>query len=348
MSLVLGDSLILDRVSLEIGDGELMGIIGPSGSGKTSILRTIAGLERLASGSIMIDGVDMITTHTRDRDVAMVFQGAVLYPFMSARRNVGFPLHIRDVDKDEIDRRVSAEGRALDIEEILDRWPRQLSAGHQQLVQVAKAMIRVPAVFLLDEPLARVDAGARTRLRGELRSLQRGYGVTTLYVTNDATEAMAISDRLAVLNEGKIQQIGLPAEIYGRPANRFVAELVGERPMNFIPVRVESDGTGSWLAGDGLRIRSWAPEVAAHQSHTATFGVRPEDIAVDPAGEVGATAVHSMSYGSHSETELAIGPARVWMRVKGPPPADGEQLRLRFIRWHLFAADGGKAIAHVG
>jgi multiple sugar transport system ATP-binding protein len=348
VSLVLGDSLILDRVSLDIGDGELMGIIGPSGSGKTSILRVIAGLHPVESGSIMIGGVDMTTTPTRRRGVVMAFQDAALYPRMTAERNVGYPLELREVDGSEIGQRVSAAGRAFEIEEILDRLPHQLSAGHQQLVQVARTMIRAPAVFLLDEPLAWVDAGARTRVRRWLRSLQTGYRVTTVYVTNEASEAMAIADRLAVLGEGRIQQIGEPKAIYGRPANRLVAECVGERPMNFVPVQIEVDGSGSWLVADGMRVRSWAPEVAAHHPRQATLGIRSEDIEVDPAGEVKATALGSLRYGHHRETELAIGSARVWMSGTGSPPAEGDALRVRFVRWHLFITDGGTAITHFG
>ncbi len=348
VSLVMGDTLILDRVSLDIGDGELMGIIGPSGSGKTSLLRVIAGLDPVASGSIMIGGVDMTTAPTGRRGVAMAFQDAVLYPRMTAERNVGYPLELQEIDESEIGQRVSGVGRTFEIEEILDRWPHQLSAGHQQLVQVARLMIRAPSVFLLDEPLAWVDVGARTRLRRELRSLQTGYRVTTVYVTNEAGEAMAIADRLAVLSEGKIQQIGEPKAIYRRPANRLVAECVGERPMNFIPVQIAVDASGSWLEADGMRFRAWAPEVAAHYPRPATLGVRAEDIEVDPGGEVTATALGSMRFGHHRETELAIGSARVWMSGTASPPAEGDVLRVRFVRWHLFTTDGGTAITHVG
>ncbi len=348
VSFVVGDSVILDRVSLYLGDGELLGVVGPSGSGKTSLLRAIAGLAPVASGSIMIGGVDMTTTPTHERDIAMAFQDAVVYPHMTARKNVSYPLDVRNVDKSEVDLRVKAMGRALEIEKILDRWPRELSAGHQQLVQVARAIIRIPAVLLLDEPLARVDAGNRTRLRGELRSLQTGFGVTTVYVTNDITEVMAIADRLAVLNDGTIQQIGEPRAVYDRPANRFVADFVGETPMNFIPVRIETDARGAWLVTDGLRIRSWAPEVAAYRPRNAILGVRPEDIDIDPAGDVGATVLRSTRYGARSETELAIGPVRMWMRRRGPPPPGREMLRLRFVRWHVFTDDDGEAIAHAG
>ena len=164
-----------------------------------------------------------------------------------------------------------------------------------------------------------------------------------MYVTNDITEVMAIADRLAVLNDGTIQQIGEPRAVYDRPANRFVADFVGETPMNFIPVRIETDARGAWLVTDGLRIRSWAPEVAAYRPRNAILGVRPEDIDIDPAGDVGATVLRSTRYGARSETELAIGPVRMWMRRRGPPPPGREMLRLRFVRWHVFTDDDGRS-----
>ena len=346
VSLRVGDDLILDRVSLDIADGELMAIIGPSGSGKTSILRLIAGLDSPSSGAVLIDGEDVGNTPTRDRDVAMVFQDAVLYPSMRAEGNVGFPLRLRDVSRDEVRRRVQAEGRALEIEDILKRWPRQLSAGHQQLVQVARAMIRVPAVFLLDEPLARVDARLRTKLRGELRFLQRGYGVTTVYVTNDPVEAMAVGDRIAVIDDGRIQQVGPPLEVYERPATAFVAGVAGERPMNLVEATVEPDGAAAWVRGDGFRIRAWAPDVVARAGEPVTLGVRPEDIEPGPEGDVGVVVEKTVPHGSHVELVALLGHHRLWIRSQSLAATPGDHLRVRFVRWHVFG-DDGRAIAHV-
>lgn len=346
VSLRFGDDLVLDRVSLDIADGELMAIIGPSGSGKTSILRLIAGLDAVSSGAVLIDGEDVGDVATRDRDVAMVFQDAVLYPKMRARGNVGFPLRLRDVSRDEERRRVQAEGRALEIEDILNRWPRQLSAGHQQLVQVARAMIRVPAVFLLDEPLARVDATLRTKLRGELRFLQRGYGVTTVYVTNDPVEAMAVGDRIAVIDDGRVQQVGAPLEVYERPATAFVAGLAGERPMNLMEATVEPDGDAAWVRGDGFRLKVWAPDVAARAGESVTLGVRPEDIEPAPGEDVEVVIEETVPHGSHVELVALLGRHRVWIRSKSLAAAPGEHLRVRFARWHVFGGDG-RAIAHI-
>lgn len=346
VSLRIGDDLILDRVSLDIADGELLAIIGPSGSGKTSILRLIAGLDAVSSGAVLIDGKDVGNVPTRDRDVAMVFQDAVLYPRMRARGNVGFPLRLRDVARDEVRRRVDAEGRALEIEDLLERWPRQLSAGHQQLVQVARAMIRVPAVFLLDEPLARVDATLRTKLRGELRFLQRGYGVTTVYVTNDPVEAMAVGDRIAVINDGRVQQVGAPLEVYERPATAFVGGIAGERPMNFMAATVEPDGDAAWVRGDGFRIRVWAPDVAARAGEPVTLGVRPEDIEPAPGEELEVVVENVVPHGSHVELAALLGRHRVWIRAQSLEAKPGERLRVRFARWHVFGGDD-RAIAHI-
>lgn len=346
VSLRFGDDLILDRVSLEIADGELMAIIGPSGSGKTSILRLIAGLDAVSSGAVLIGGRDVGDVSTRDRDVAMVFQDAVLYPRMRARGNVGFPLRLRDVPRDEVRTRVQAEGRALEIEDILNRWPRQLSAGHQQLVQVARAMIRVPAVFLLDEPLARVDAVLRTRLRGELRLLQRGYGVTTVYVTNDPVEAMAVADRIAVIEGGDIQQVGAPLDVYERPESLFVGGFVGERPMNLIEAKVEPDHEGAWIRGAGFRLRVWSPAVTARAGETVTVGVRPENIEPSAGEGLDVVVEKSVPHGSYEEIVAVLGRDRVWIRSKTPVAAAGDRLRVRFARWHVFAGDG-RALAHI-
>lgn len=332
---------ILDHISLTTDEGELVAIIGPSGSGKTTLLRVVAGLESPLSGTVSIGGVDVTDVHARDRNVAMVYQDSVLYPFLSAEGNVAWPLEVRRMPEHEVHRRVHAEGRALDIEHILDRWPRELSAGHQQLVQVARAMVRVPAVFLLDEPLARIDAGLRARLRADLRRIQQGYRVTTLYVTNDPVEAMAMADRIGVIDRGRIVQLGAPMEIYEAPSSRFVAELIGDRPMNFLPARVEADQDGAWVLGDGFRMRAWSPDIAARSGRQVVVGVRPEAIVGDPAGmpvDVGRT----ITFGAHVEIELTLGGSRLWMRAR--PGAEPDAIR--FSRWHVFEP-GGAIVAHI-
>ena len=346
VSLRFGEFLALDRITLDVAEAELLAIVGPSGSGKTGLLRAIAGFDTIESGAVLIGGRDVTTLPSRDRDVAMVFQEAVLFPFLRARGNVDFPLEIRDVPADERRRRVDAEGRALEIYDILDRWPRDLSAGHQQLVQVARAMVRVPSVFLLDEPLARIDMALRTKLRGELRFLQRGYGVTTVYVTNDPMEAMAIADRLAVIDGGRIQQVGRPADIYRRPVSTLVAGLVGERPMNLFEARVDTDGTGAWVVADGFRIRAWSADLADRRGEAVTVGVRGEDIEVDSAGEVAAVVETTIPFGSHVEMVASVGTTKAWIRSPSGALGPGDRTRLRFKQWHIFGSDG-RVIAHV-
>ncbi|MFQ5554433.1 MAG: ABC transporter ATP-binding protein [Acidimicrobiia bacterium] len=347
MTVRLGDTLALDGVSLDVGDGELLAVVGPSGSGKTTLLRTIAGLDAPASGSVLIGGVDATKQRTQDRDIAMVFQDGALLPFLTAGENVGFPLRLRDIARPEIEERVTAEGRALGLEEVLGRLPRELAAGHRQLVQVARAMIRVPSVFLLDEPLARVDAGTRVRLRRDIRVLQQGYGVTTLLATNDPTDAMAIADRLCMIDRGSIQQIGAPLEVYRYPTTTFVAELLGDRPMNLLPVRVRRDAVGSWLVGVGFRLRAWSPELSGHIGRRLTMGVRAEDLVVEDTGEIRAEVRRSVSFGSHVDTELAVGQATLWLRGSGEALERGLEVTLRAVRWHLFGEDG-RAIHHAG
>jgi len=227
ITLERGGAEILHDMSLRVDHAELMSIVGPSGSGKSSVLRAIAGLDRLEHGEILFDGVSVTQRSPAERDVAMVFQDDALYPFMTVRRNVSFPLKMRRVPDDEIEDRVTAETRMLAIDRFLERFPGTLAAGHQQLVQAARALVRNPAVFLLDEPLARMDAESRQTVRSEIALLQRGYGVTMVYATNDQEQAMALGDRLAVLDDGRIRQIGPPGDVYSRPDDTFVAGFVG-------------------------------------------------------------------------------------------------------------------------
>ncbi|MDP9463535.1 MAG: ABC transporter ATP-binding protein, partial [Actinomycetota bacterium] len=210
---------LLDDVNLAVADGELIGVIGASGAGKTTLLRAIAGLEPLAAGSIRIGGVDVTDATPAARDVSMVFQTPVLIPHRDVQGNIAFPLEIRHQRAAEIATRVAAETRALHIEALLARSPRELSAGEAQLVQVARALVRMPSLLLLDEPLARLDAALTQHMRLELRSLQQGYGVTTLLATNDPVEAMALPDRLVVVEAGHVVQVGPPIEVYERPVN---------------------------------------------------------------------------------------------------------------------------------
>lgn len=225
----------LREISFSIEPGEFFVLVGPSGCGKSTLLRMIAGLESVTSGSLLFDGQRMNDVEPRQRDVGMVFQNYALYPHLTVAENLAFPLEIRKESRSVISAAVEQVAHTLGLTDLLARRPKQLSGGQRQRVAVGRAIIRRPRVFLFDEPLSNLDAQLRTHMRTELRSLQRELGVTTVYVTHDQVEAMTMSDRMAILNGGAIQQVGTPAEIYDRPANTFVASFTGSPPMNLIP-----------------------------------------------------------------------------------------------------------------
>ena len=247
------------ELSLEIADGEFMVLVGPSGSGKTTALRMLAGLESITSGSVFIGEREVNKVAPRERDIAMVFQDYALYPQMTVFDNLAFGLRRRKVERSEITRRVSDAARVLDIEPLLERRPGQLSGGQAQRVALGRALVREPQVFLMDEPLSNLDAKLRTQTRGEIRRLQQEVRTTTVYVTHDQVEAMTMGDRIAVMNDGVLEQVGTPEDLYERPANRFVAGFIGSPAMSF----VEAADVGRVL--NGTRVPA-----------SAVVGVRPE------------------------------------------------------------------------
>jgi len=222
-------------LTLEVADGELMVLVGPSGSGKTTALRMLAGLEAVDGGAIEIGGRVVNAVAPRERDVAMVFQDYALYPQMTVRDNMAFGLRRRRLDRAEISRRVTETCRTLGLEDLLDRRPRELSGGQQQRVALGRALVREPSVLLMDEPLSNLDAQLRVQARSEIRRLQHEVGTTTVYVTHDQVEALTLGDRIAVMNEGRLEQVGTPEELYDEPANVFVGGFIGSPPMSFLP-----------------------------------------------------------------------------------------------------------------
>jgi ABC-type sugar transport system ATPase subunit len=262
-------------LSLDVDDGEFLILVGPSGCGKSTALRMVAGLERISSGTIAIDGRAMNHVPPKDRDIAMVFQNYALYPHMTVRKNLEFGLRQRRTPRDEVRDRVRDMGAMLGIEELLDRRPGQLSGGQRQRVAMGRALVREPAVFLLDEPLSNLDAKLRVDMRAELHRLQARIGVTTIYVTHDQVEAMTLGDRIAVLSDGVLQQVGKPQDVYDRPDNMFVAGFIGSPSMNLLRGRV-----------DGTRICAGAMELAEAfhvPDGDVVVGFRPE--ALVPVGE---------------------------------------------------------------
>jgi sn-glycerol 3-phosphate transport system ATP-binding protein len=273
-----GDVEVLHHVEGEIEDGEFIVIVGPSGCGKSTLLRMVAGLETITSGEISIGDKVVNKLEPAERDIAMVFQNYALYPHMSVRQNMAYGLKIRNIPRDEIDRRVQEAADILEIGDYLDRKPRQLSGGQRQRVAMGRAIVRNPQVFLFDEPLSNLDAKLRVQMRLEIRKLQQRLGVTSIYVTHDQVEAMTLGDRLMVLNDGLVEQFGTPIELYDRPATLFVAGFIGSPAMNFLNVNA-SDGT--LTIGNGATLSG-----ATHANGPVTLGVRPEHLVHDEAGSI--------------------------------------------------------------
>ena len=266
-------------VDLEIRDKEFMVLVGPSGCGKTTTLRMVAGLEEISSGEIRIGEQVVNDLPPMDRNIAMVFQNYALYPHKSVYDNMAFGLQMRKYPKPEIEKRVREAAGILGIESLLDRKPRQLSGGQRQRVAVGRAIVRHPEVFLFDEPLSNLDAKLRVQMRVELKRLHERLETTAIYVTHDQVEAMTLGDRVVVMKDGWVQQVGEPLELYGRPANRFVAGFIGSPAMNFVDVKIAQSETALWAEAQGLRIRvpqHLQERLRAHAGKQAVFGVRPE------------------------------------------------------------------------
>jgi multiple sugar transport system ATP-binding protein len=255
----------VDGIDLVAKEGEFLVLLGPSGCGKTTLMRLIAGLEQPTSGDILIDGKVVTDEPPRARNIAMVFQSYALYPHLTVERNISFPLRAIGMPRDQTRRKVEWAAKMFGIERFLDRKPRQLSGGERQRVALARAVVREPVVFLLDEPLSNLDAKLRNSARDELKQFQHQLGTTTIYVTHDQAEAMGLGDRIAVLNQGKVMQIGTPQEIYSRPTDIFVATFIGSPPMNL----VEEDGT--YL---GFRPEAFLPREVGSSADTVTFPFR--------------------------------------------------------------------------
>ena len=273
-----GETRVLSDVELEIRPGEFFSLLGPSGSGKTTTLRIIAGLETATEGQVYLDGVDATLLPPGDRDVAMVFQSYALYPHMSVFDNIAFPLKMIRMPAAEISSVVREAAARVRIEHLLDRRPGQLSGGQQQRCALARAIVRKPALFLLDEPLSNLDAKLRVETRVELKRLQRALDVTAVYVTHDQEEAMSLSDRMAIFMDGRIVQIGSPEEVFSRPATVEVAAFLGNPPMNVLPARL----SGGRVSVGGASFE--APKLAALGEREVILGIRPSQIVLGAAG----------------------------------------------------------------
>jgi multiple sugar transport system ATP-binding protein len=273
--LFASDVVAVDDLSLEIGDGEFMVLVGPSGCGKSTILRILAGLEEVTAGEVYIDGRQVTDLPPKQRDVAMVFQNYALYPHMSVEQNLGFGLKLRKTPKDEIKRRVTEAAKILGLEPLLARKPVALSGGQRQRVAMGRAMVREPKAFLMDEPLSNLDAKLRVQMRAQLAKLHDTLKTTTVYVTHDQVEAMTLGERVAVMRDGVLQQVDTPQNLYGNPANLFVAAFIGSPPMNLVEANV-SDGRVAF-AGFEISMPD-GRDLGDHRGRTLILGIRPSDL----------------------------------------------------------------------
>jgi multiple sugar transport system ATP-binding protein len=337
------DVVAVDNLSLKVADGELLVLLGPSGCGKTTALRMVAGLETLSDGAISIGRRVVNDVEPKDRDVAMVFQSYALYPHLTVRRNIEFPLRQRKVDKSERQRLVGEAAETLGLSALLDRKPAQLSGGQRQRVALARSIVRSPQVFLMDEPLSNLDATLRVQTRADIVTLQQRLSTTTLYVTHDQVEAMTMGDRIAVMNKGFLQQVAPPQELYEKPANTFVAGFIGSPGMNLIAGRAEPDGASVVVGGGSIPIPERLRRAAA-AARDVVVGVRPEALTLDPAGSFGATVsiVELLGAEVHVITQVDDG-SRVVVRqeVGRPRPRIGDRVRVRTVGDALNLFDAG-------
>ncbi len=353
----------VDALDLEIADGEFLVLVGPSGCGKSTSLRMLAGLEDVNSGRILIGDKDVTDVQPKDRDIAMVFQNYALYPHMSVHDNMGFALKIAGTPKAEIDKRVKEAAKILGLTEYLDRKPKALSGGQRQRVAMGRAIVRKPKVFLMDEPLSNLDAKLRVQTRTQIASLQRSLGVTTVYVTHDQTEALTMGDRIAVLKDGILQQVGTPREMYDKPANDFVAGFIGSPAMNLGRFAVKGDV--ATLGAAKIQLSSATVDaIKPEDGGKVTIGFRPESLEVVSAEdehsipvrlsfveELGSDAyIYGELVGAEdSEEKLGSGEDSSQIIVRVPPrtaPEPGETVYVRIKpgEEHIFSASTGERL----
>jgi multiple sugar transport system ATP-binding protein len=350
-----GNMEIVHGIDLDIADREFIALVGPSGCGKSTTLRMIAGLEEISAGSIDIGGRVVNDLPPRSRNISMVFQSYALYPHMTVRENLGFSLKIAGAAKEDMDRRVAEASAILGLDTLLDRRPSQLSGGQRQRVAMGRAIVRDPDVFLFDEPLSNLDAKLRTQMRTEIKKLHAKVQSTVIYVTHDQVEAMTLADRIVIMRDGHIEQVGTPDEVFRRPATRFVAGFIGSPPMNLHEARVD-DGQLVFASGEKLPLpRQFMANAATGDK--VVFGLRPDDIY--PTG-------HGISSGGASDVHQIDLPITVteplgnetlvfvefdgtdWVsRMLNPRPLrSGERITMSFdmSQAHLFAADSGRTL----
>jgi multiple sugar transport system ATP-binding protein len=337
-----GKTKIIHGITFDIAEGEFVVLVGPSGCGKSTLLRMIAGLEEVSDGEILIDGRVVNDLESKDRDIAMVFQSYALYPHMTVRENMAFSMRLRKADPLQTQERVLEAAKILNLDHLLDRYPRELSGGQRQRVAMGRAIVRDPKVFLFDEPLSNLDAKLRVAMRAEIKALHHRLKTTTVYVTHDQIEAMTMADKIVVMHDGIIEQIGTPLELFDRPANLFVAQFIGSPSMNVVRGQIVADQVGS-LALDAAGAH-WP--LGTHSSLSVGaqifYGIRPTDlfIAQDDQG-VSAQVIVVEPTGAETEVLLKVGGDTVTMVVQGRVELEPDQMvriGVKTEKLHLFDA----------
>jgi multiple sugar transport system ATP-binding protein len=348
-----GTTKVIHGVGFDIHDGEFMVLVGPSGCGKSTLLRMLAGLEEIDGGAIAIDGKVVNDTESKDRDIAMVFQSYALYPHMTVRANMAFSLKLRNAHAAVIAERVAKASKILNLDAYLERFPRELSGGQRQRVAMGRAIVRDPKVFLFDEPLSNLDAKLRVAMRAEIKALHQRLKTTTVYVTHDQVEAMTMADRIVVMHDGVVEQIGAPLELYDHPRNLFVAQFIGSPAMNVIHGKLRRAGVNTVVeTQDGIR---WPVlrEPAVGDGLDVSYGIRPEHLAVVQCGSAGSVpgeVVVVEPTGAETELLVRSGTSQISVITRGrASTGPGDQIALRVAPGsvHLFDQKSGSRIPDV-
>ncbi len=339
-----GKVAILHGLSFDIADGEFVVLVGPSGCGKSTLLRMLAGLEEITGGEILIDKRVVNDLESKDRDIAMVFQSYALYPHMTVGENMAFSLRLRDADKGVTAQRVDNAAKILNLDKLLDRYPRELSGGQRQRVAMGRAIVRDPKVFLFDEPLSNLDAKLRVAMRAEIKALHQRLKTTTVYVTHDQIEAMTMADRIVVMHDGLIEQVGTPLELYDRPCNLFVAQFIGSPAMNVMQGTLRRDGVHSWVESQGARwpLRALA---SAKDGQAVHYGVRPGDLSISTSGDgIEAKVIVVEPTGAETELLVQVGDAQIIVVMHGRTSVQPDEtilLEIDEAKAHVFDQASG-------
>jgi len=339
-----GSTPVLHGISLDILDGEFMVLVGPSGCGKSTLLRMLAGLEEISAGEIAIDSRVVNDVDSKDRDIAMVFQSYALYPHMTVGENMGFSLKLRNDKKELIETRVMQTAKILNLDSYLHRYPRELSGGQRQRVAMGRAIVRDPKVFLFDEPLSNLDAKLRVAMRAEIKALHQRLKTTTVYVTHDQVEAMTMADRIAVMNDGRIEQLGEPLELYDNPANLFVAQFIGSPAMNVLDGVLRKSSSCVEALGRRWPIGTLS---GGTEGQAVKYGVRPEHFAVGGPGAITAEVVVVEPMGAETELVVKVADASLVITAHGRSDArPGQTITLapEAACVHLFDAASGQRL----